>query len=72
MSETQTTPTQPGAQAAPPLVVNVQYIKDLSFEVPNAPRFTPHCAARPRSASTWMCRHAPCRTARTCTKWCCR
>ncbi len=27
----------PGAQAAPPLVVNVQYIKDLSFEVPNAP-----------------------------------
>jgi preprotein translocase subunit SecB len=37
MSETQTTPTQPGAQAAPPLVVNVQYIKDLSFEVPNAP-----------------------------------
>jgi preprotein translocase subunit SecB len=24
-------------QAMPPLVVNVQYIKDLSFEVPNAP-----------------------------------
>jgi preprotein translocase subunit SecB len=23
--------------AAPPLVVNVQYIKDLSFEVPGAP-----------------------------------
>jgi preprotein translocase subunit SecB len=34
MSETETAPT---AQAAPPLVVNVQYIKDLSFEVPNAP-----------------------------------
>ncbi len=37
MSET----TDPTAQAAghqmPPLVVNVQYIKDLSFEVPNAP-----------------------------------
>jgi preprotein translocase subunit SecB len=34
MSETQPAPT---AQAVPPLVVNVQYIKDLSFEVPNAP-----------------------------------
>jgi preprotein translocase subunit SecB len=32
MSET-ATPQQP----MPPLVVNVQYIKDLSFEVPNAP-----------------------------------
>jgi preprotein translocase subunit SecB len=29
-------PTAP-QQAIPPLVVNVQYIKDLSFEVPNAP-----------------------------------
>jgi preprotein translocase subunit SecB len=38
MSETQTLP--PGApppQQLPPLMVNVQYIKDLSFEVPNAP-----------------------------------
>ena len=36
MSETTSDPTatQP---AMPPLVVNVQYIKDLSFEVPNAP-----------------------------------
>ena len=25
------------AQPAPPLTVNIQYIKDLSFEVPNAP-----------------------------------
>lgn len=24
-------------QATPPLVVNIQYVKDLSFEVPNAP-----------------------------------
>ena len=29
-------PAQP-AQQLPPLVVNVQYIKDLSFEVPHAP-----------------------------------
>jgi preprotein translocase subunit SecB len=36
MSET-TEPTVPAGQAMPPLVVNVQYIKDLSFEVPNAP-----------------------------------
>ena len=36
MSETQT-PTQPQGQQQPPLVVNVQYIKDLSFEVPHAP-----------------------------------
>ena len=26
-----------GAQQVPPLVVNIQYIKDLSFENPNAP-----------------------------------
>jgi len=36
MSETQTQ-TPPAGQAMPPLVVNVQYIKDLSFEVPHAP-----------------------------------
>ncbi len=34
MSETQ---TPPQGQPLPPLVVNVQYIKDLSFEVPSAP-----------------------------------
>ncbi|AHJ64242.1 Protein translocase subunit secB [Granulibacter bethesdensis] len=27
-----------GPQAGPPLVVNVQYVKDLSFEVPGAPQ----------------------------------
>lgn len=32
-----TDPTAPQGQQMPPLVVNVQYIKDLSFEVPNAP-----------------------------------
>ncbi len=36
MSETTPDPTAQ-AQGMPPLVVNVQYIKDLSFEVPNAP-----------------------------------
>ena len=36
MSETATDPNAP-QQGMPPLVVNVQYIKDLSFEVPNAP-----------------------------------
>jgi preprotein translocase subunit SecB len=36
MSET-ADPTRPAGQSVPPLVVNVQYIKDLSFEVPNAP-----------------------------------
>ena len=34
MSETQAAPA--GAQQAP-LVVNLQYVKDMSFEVPNAP-----------------------------------
>jgi preprotein translocase subunit SecB len=36
MSET-AEPTAAPQQPLPPLVVNVQYIKDLSFEVPNAP-----------------------------------
>ena len=35
----QSAPQAPGAQAqaAPPLAVNLQYVKDLSFEVPGAP-----------------------------------
>ncbi len=39
MSDTAPTspPEQPQAQAAQPLVVNIQYVKDLSFEVPGAP-----------------------------------
>lgn len=36
MSQT-ATPPQGAAQPAPPLVVNIQYVKDLSFEVPGAP-----------------------------------
>jgi len=35
MSET--TPAPSDAQTIPPLVVNIQYVKDLSFEVPGAP-----------------------------------
>ena len=40
MSESQFPPAgapPAGVQPMPPLMVNVQYIKDLSFEVPNAP-----------------------------------
>ena len=36
MSETTPTPP-PETPAQPPLVVNIQYVKDLSFEVPGAP-----------------------------------
>jgi len=41
---------QNGAQggAAPPLVVNIQYIKDLSFEVPGAPAIFTTLRAAPR------------------------
>ena len=38
MSETTAAPTTaPAAPAAAPLVVNIQFVKDLSFEVPGAP-----------------------------------
>ncbi len=37
MSDTSTIPPQDAQQQVPPLVVNVQYVKDLSFEVPGAP-----------------------------------
>ena len=42
MSETQPAPT-----AQPPLVVNAQYVKDLSFEVPNAPEVFSTLRAQP-------------------------
>jgi preprotein translocase subunit SecB len=51
MSETTTAPAT-GAAAQPPLVVNIQYVKDMSFEVPGAPaiysqlRAAPHVQAR--------------------------
>ena len=37
MSETTTPPQPAGQPQTPPLVVNIQYVKDLSFEVPSAP-----------------------------------
>ena len=49
----QTTPTPPppaAAQAQPPLVVNVQYVKDLSFEVPGAPHIYTTLRAQPQVA----------------------
>lgn len=48
MSETSTTPPQGAAPQVPPLVVNIQYVKDLSFEVPNAPAIYTHLRAAPR------------------------
>lgn len=48
MSETTPAP-QPGAQPQqPPLVVNVQYVKDLSFEVPGAPQIFTQLRAQPQ------------------------
>jgi preprotein translocase subunit SecB len=40
--------TAAAAPAMPPLVVNVQYIKDLSFEVPGAPLIYTTLKAAPR------------------------
>src|SRR5579875_3307410 len=38
MSESMQAPQPQTGQPAPPLVVNIQYVKDLSFEVPGAPQ----------------------------------
>jgi len=44
-----TTPaTPPAGQPAPPLTVNLQFIKDLSFEVPGAPMIYSTLKAPPR------------------------
>ena len=43
MSEAQVPPVAP----AQPLVVNIQYVKDLSFEVPNAPAIYSTLRAQP-------------------------
>ena len=49
MSQTTTPPTQPGAQTQQqPLVVNMQYVKDLSFEVPGAPQVFTQLRAQPQ------------------------
>jgi preprotein translocase subunit SecB len=48
MSETTPAP-QPGGQAPQqPLVVNIQYVKDLSFEVPGAPQVFTQLRAQPQ------------------------
>lgn len=36
------------ARPVPPLVVNVQYVKDLSFENPNAPRILANASEQPK------------------------
>jgi len=45
MSET--SPQVGAAQQRPPLVVNIQYVKDLSFEVPGAPQIYTQLRAQP-------------------------
>jgi preprotein translocase subunit SecB len=47
MSETMSAP-QAAGQQAPPLVVNLQYVKDLSFEVPGAPQVFSQLRAQPQ------------------------
>ena len=53
----------------PPLVVNIQYVKDLSFEVPGAPQIFSH-AAQPAAGRTSIStsRPAACRRARACSR----
>jgi preprotein translocase subunit SecB len=47
MSETTPSP-QPTGQPVQPLVVNIQYVKDLSFEVPGAPQIFTQLKAQPQ------------------------
>ncbi len=47
MSETTPAP-QPTGQPVQPLVVNIQYVKDLSFEVPGAPQIFSQLKAPPQ------------------------
>ena len=49
MSETTPLP-QPGTPAQPPLVVNIHYVKDLSFEVPGAPNIYTTLRSQPQVA----------------------
>jgi preprotein translocase subunit SecB len=48
MSETATPPQAAGQPQTPPLVVNIQYVKDLSFEVPGAPQIFSQLKAQPQ------------------------
>src|SRR5580692_6649766 len=51
MSETATPPQgAPPAGQQPPLVVNIQYVKDLSFEVPGAPAIFTTLRSQPQVA----------------------
>lgn len=47
MSETTPAAAEPQATPAQPLTVNIQYVKDLSFEVPNAPAIYSTLRAQP-------------------------
>src|SRR5215472_18726192 len=48
MSDTPAAQPQTATSAPPPLVINIQYIKDLSFEVPGAPQVYTSLRAAPR------------------------
>ncbi|HET8997248.1 MAG TPA: protein-export chaperone SecB [Acetobacteraceae bacterium] len=48
MSETTPAPQPGGQPGQPPLVVNIQYVKDLSFEVPGAPQIFTQLKAQPQ------------------------
>jgi preprotein translocase subunit SecB len=47
MSQTTTPPPAAGQGQPLPLVVNIQYVKDMSFEVPNAPQIYTQLRAQP-------------------------
>ena len=48
MSETTPAPVPGAAPRPPPLVVNIQYVKDLSFEVPGAPQIYSQLRGQPQ------------------------
>ena len=48
MSETTAAPGAGAAPRPPPLVVNIQYVKDLSFEVPGAPQIYSQLRGQPQ------------------------
>ena len=48
MSETTPAPGLGAAPRPPPLVVNIQYVKDLSFEVPGAPQIYSQLRGQPQ------------------------
>jgi preprotein translocase subunit SecB len=49
MSQTTVPPPPAQVPTAPPLMVNIQYVKDLSFEVPNAPAIYTTLRQAPRA-----------------------